>query len=102
MQNTARWRAEGNPDLGSTREFCEKVALKLRPVVEEGDRQGWDGSGDQWRRETWGNKKAVGSEEEAGQGDVSWGPSRLGKDSGIVLLWFQRKLLASVAGKSLS
>lgn len=44
MQNTARWRAEGNPDLGSTREFCEKVALKLRPVVEGGP-AGWDGSG---------------------------------------------------------
>ena len=73
--------AEVNPVLGSIREFSEKVALKLRNC---------DGRVGLVRETSGGGRlggtKAVGSEGRSWAWRVFWGPSRLGKDSGIVLL----------------
>lgn len=38
-----------------------------------------------------GGTKAVGSEGRSWTRRRFWGPSRLGKDSGIVMLWFQEE-----------
>lgn len=89
--------AEANPVLGSIREFSEKVALKLRNC---------DGRVGRVRETSGGGRlagtKAVGSE----------GRSRAGRVLGVHPGWgkilesyccdSKRKLLASVAGKSLS
>ena len=73
--------AEANPVLGSIREFSEKVALKLKNC---------DGRVGQVREISGGGRlggtKAVGSEGRSRVWRLFWGPSRLGKDSGIVLL----------------